>query len=243
VTAHVEIEPRTVAQEDVAAAAPGDDSAEQIPGNLVRRQPTLPPKRTGHPVLVLQTEDPSIHQFTSLASILTSAAAHRPFQRPARQVLDEVATVVDVPDTMPLNMPLNRLLARASTAFTSEYEQRLALAGYDDISFAATGILRCLGDDATPVTTLVKQSGVTKQAISQQIAHLVARGYLFVDSEPRDGRAKQVRLTEKGRRCRDVAGALHERVELDWRRRFGRDEINRLRADLEHITDRLAAGG
>jgi DNA-binding MarR family transcriptional regulator len=150
-----------------------------------------------------------------------------------------VATFDAVPDTT----PLNSLLARASNAFTSEYEQRLALAGYDDISFAAMGILRCLGDDATPVATLVKQSGVTKQAISQQVGHLVARGYVFVDSDPRDGRAKQVRLTEKGRRCRDVAGVLHERVELDWRRRFGRDEINRLRADLEDITDRLAAGG
>jgi DNA-binding MarR family transcriptional regulator len=139
--------------------------------------------------------------------------------------------------------PLNSLLARASNAFTWEYEQRLALTGYDDLSFAATSVLGFLGDDATRIGTLVERSGVTKQAMSQHVAHLAARGYVSVESDPGDGRVKRVRLTEKGRRCRDVAGVLQERVEFDWRRRFGRDEINRLRADLEHITGRLAAGG
>jgi DNA-binding MarR family transcriptional regulator len=141
------------------------------------------------------------------------------------------------------SVPLNTLLARASNAFTSEYEQRLALAGYGDISFAAaTNVLRLLGEDVVQVGVLVAKSGVTKQAISQQLSHLTAHGYVRLEPDPADSRAKLVRLTDKGRRCQDVAGPLHETVERDWRRRFGRDEIGHLRISLEHIIDRLAAG-
>lgn len=145
---------------------------------------------------------------------------------------------------VPDSVPLNTLLFRASAAFTTEYEQRLALAGYGDVSLAAaTNVLRFLDDDAVPVGKLVRLSGVTKQAMSQQVARLAAHGYVSVEPDPADDRAKRVRLTNRGRRCRDVVALLHERVELDWRRRFGREEINRLRSDLEHVVDRLASGG
>jgi DNA-binding MarR family transcriptional regulator len=144
---------------------------------------------------------------------------------------------------VPESVPLNTLLSRASTAFTWEYEQRLAVAGYADISIAAaTNVLRFLDDEAVRVGSLVERSGVTKQAISQQVAHLVARGYVHLEPEEADSRAKRVRLTDKGRRCQDVTRPLHETVEREWRRRFGREDIGRLRTGLEHIVDRLAAG-
>ena len=41
VAADVEVEPGAVAEEDVAAAAPGDDPAEQVAGDLVGTQPAL----------------------------------------------------------------------------------------------------------------------------------------------------------------------------------------------------------
>ena len=141
------------------------------------------------------------------------------------------------------NRPLSTLLSRAASAFIGEYEQRLALAGYEDMSFAAaTNILRLLSDDAIRIGVLVEKSGVTKQAISQQLSQLATHGYVRLEPDPADNRVKRVRLTNKGRRCQDVARPLHETVERDWRRRFGRAEVDRLRTSLEHIVDRLAAG-
>src|SRR5699024_3194005 len=61
VAAHVQIQASTVAQEHVAAAPPGDHSAEEVPCDLVGRQAALSPEGTGDPVLVLQPEDPSFH--------------------------------------------------------------------------------------------------------------------------------------------------------------------------------------
>ena len=61
VAADVEVEPGAVAQEDVAAAAPGHDPAEQVAGDLVGRQPPLAVERARDAVLVLEAEDPPVH--------------------------------------------------------------------------------------------------------------------------------------------------------------------------------------
>ena len=61
VRADVEVEAGAVAEEDVARPAPRDDPAEEVAGDLVGREPTLPLRRAGHAVLVLDPEDPPLH--------------------------------------------------------------------------------------------------------------------------------------------------------------------------------------
>ena len=61
VAADVEVEPGAVAEEDVAAAAPADDLAEQVAGHLVGAQAALSAERARHAVLVLDAEDPPVH--------------------------------------------------------------------------------------------------------------------------------------------------------------------------------------
>src|SRR5690606_17445754 len=64
VAADVEVEAGAVAQEDVAAAPPRDDLAEQVAGHLVGAEAALAPERARHPVLVLDPEDPTVHDHT-----------------------------------------------------------------------------------------------------------------------------------------------------------------------------------
>ena len=59
--ADVEVEPGSVAQEDVAAAPPADDLAEQVARHLVGAQPALAAERARHAVLVLDAEDAPVH--------------------------------------------------------------------------------------------------------------------------------------------------------------------------------------
>ena len=61
VAAHVEVQPRAVAQEDVRAAAPRHDAAEQIPRHLVRAQPAMAVERAGDTEFGLDAHDPSLH--------------------------------------------------------------------------------------------------------------------------------------------------------------------------------------
>ena len=67
VAADVEVEPGAVLEEHVARATPGHDPPEQIARDLVGAQTPLPAKRAGDPVLVLETEDSTLHTRSVLA--------------------------------------------------------------------------------------------------------------------------------------------------------------------------------
>lgn len=133
--------------------------------------------------------------------------------------------------------PLSTLLGRLQAIYAAEYDQRLAEAGLPDLSLSlGTNVLRHLGDGAAiRMGSLAEMAGVTKQAISQQVAHLQTRGYVTVESDPEDSRAKQVRLTDKGARSLAASRSLFRDLEKDWQRRFGRDAVADLRRSLERI--------
>ncbi len=61
VAAHVEVQPRAVAQEDVGAAAPRHHPPEQIAGNLVGAEPTVAVERAGDTEFGLDAHDSSLH--------------------------------------------------------------------------------------------------------------------------------------------------------------------------------------
>jgi DNA-binding MarR family transcriptional regulator len=149
--------------------------------------------------------------------------------------------MMHVTSGFPFPFPLSTLLGRVQAVFTAEYDRRLADLGMPDMSLAlGTNVLRHLGDDeGVRLVKLADLSGVTKQAISQQVAYLEARGYVTVGPDPADSRAKRVRLTEKGRWCQDAGRPLFGAIEKDWHERFGRDEIRSLRHLLEGILEQL----
>ena len=133
--------------------------------------------------------------------------------------------------------PLATLLARTESLLTAEFDQRLAAAGFPDLSFAlGTNILRHLDADAgLRVGALAEMSVVTKQAISQQLAHVQAHGYVIVERDPADSRAKTVRLTKRGAESQRVARRLFAELERDWRDRYGHERLRQLRDHLEVI--------
>jgi DNA-binding MarR family transcriptional regulator len=142
---------------------------------------------------------------------------------------------------VPNPAPLSTLLSRVGAAFTADFERRLSDAGFPDMTFSlGTNVLRFLRPGgALRMGSLTEMSGVTKQAISQQVAYLEARGYVTVEPDAADSRAKLVRLTKKGQRSNEAARSLFAAVERDWRQRFGGDEMRHLRTLLEDILDSM----
>ena len=134
-------------------------------------------------------------------------------------------------------VPLSTLLARVEALFTAEFDQRLAQAGMNDISFSlGTNVLRFLDPErGVRLVSLVEMSGVTKQAISQQVAFLQQAGYVTVDADPADSRAKQVRLTPKGTQSQHTARQLFRELEAEWADRYGDKQLTELRCCLEQI--------
>jgi DNA-binding MarR family transcriptional regulator len=133
--------------------------------------------------------------------------------------------------------PLATLLTRTESLLTAEFDQRLAAAGFPDLSFSlGTNVLRHLDTDAgLRVGALAEMSAVTKQAISQQLTHLQAHGYVIVERDPADSRAKAVRLTKRGAESQKAARRLFAELERDWRDRYGHERLRQLRVHLEAI--------
>lgn len=136
-------------------------------------------------------------------------------------------------------LPLAALLGRVQGRYVTEFEQRLADAGYPDTSLAhGANVLRHLAaDEGVRLSELVPQAGVSKQAVSQQVAHLVARGYVVVEPDPADQRAKTLRLTPRGAACQQAAKDAFVALERSWRVRYGDEQVAQLREVLQEILE------
>ena len=137
-------------------------------------------------------------------------------------------------------LPMQELLARLYRTFAEQFEAGMAEAGFGDVTLAhGTNVLRFVDDDGVRVGVVASRSGLTKQAISQQVKYLEAHGYLIVSPDPGDQRSKLIRQTARGRECRAVARALFSEIEQLWSRRLGAAQAADLRASLEHAAAQL----
>ena len=134
--------------------------------------------------------------------------------------------------------PLVGLLSRAHALFVADFEERLRESSFDQLSLAhSSNVLRHLADGPRRASHLVTQCGVTKQAVSQQIAHLERAGYVAVCPDESDQRARLVALTAKGERAQDLVRRLFREVEDAWVARIGEADAASLRRALETLID------
>lgn len=111
----------------------------------------------------------------------------------------------------------------------------LARRGFDDVRPAhGFAFVRIAGGDAI-TADVAEHLGITKQAASQLVEHLVQHGYVTREADPRDARARLLALTDRGRACTAAAEqAAAETVEL-WRRRLGPTQFGSLQSALGTI--------
>lgn len=134
--------------------------------------------------------------------------------------------------------PLVGLLGRAHTLFVAEFEERLRAEGLEQLSLAhSSNVLRHLADGPRRASHLVAQCGVTKQAVSQQIAHLERNGYVVVRPDESDQRARLVVLTTKGECAQERVRRLFSEVEEAWAERIGAADVAALRRGLSAVLD------
>jgi DNA-binding MarR family transcriptional regulator len=143
----------------------------------------------------------------------------------------------------PIRRPLFiALLDAAFDTFTEELTQRVAAAGYSDIRVSHGCVFGNIDPDGSRLTELAERAHMTKQSVGEVTSDLEARGYLERVPDPTDGRAKIIRLTERGREAQAIGRGLIDDLERDWGERFGADRVAALREALEVITaERLGA--
>ncbi|MFE9583102.1 MarR family winged helix-turn-helix transcriptional regulator [Nocardia sp. NPDC006044] len=131
--------------------------------------------------------------------------------------------------------PLGNLLSAAARTLAAELDAGIAAAGFDHVRAAHAPVFQLIEPDGTRLTSLADRAGMTKQAMGELVRHLEGHGYVEVDIDPADRRARLVRLTKRGWAVVDAGVAVVERFDRHLDAIVGADEVARLRGTLLRI--------
>jgi DNA-binding MarR family transcriptional regulator len=134
--------------------------------------------------------------------------------------------------TDPLIAPLLRIPFQAIRARVRE---DVAAAGYKDIGPAHFNILQAPTPDGARPSELAARGQMTKQAANRLIRSLERGGYLRLEPDPADQRARIVRLTDRGWDLIATIRSTVEDVEREWVSRLGRRRFDALRETLKEL--------
>jgi DNA-binding MarR family transcriptional regulator len=108
-------------------------------------------------------------------------------------------------------------------------------AGYGGLRPAHVTLFRWPGPDGRRPTEIAADVQLSKQRVNDLLRDLEHGGYLRLERDPADNRARVVQLTARGRRLHEVAVAAHAEVEREWERAVGAGRYDALRATLEEL--------
>lgn len=131
--------------------------------------------------------------------------------------------------------PMIRLLDVAFDAFASELERRVAETAFSDIRITHGCVFGNIEPDGSRLTELAERARMTKQSVGEVASELEQRGYLERVPDPSDGRAKIIRLTERGHEAQALGLEIIDEIERDWGQRYGVERVAALRDALEAV--------
>ena len=116
----------------------------------------------------------------------------------------------------------------------------LAAAGFDDFTAAQARVFQRIAPGGSRLTDLAEQAGITKQSAGFLVDQLERAGYVERVADPADGRARLVRIAERGARSVEASRDIVAQVEAEWTAYLGERRMAQLLdilTDLREITD------
>lgn len=141
---------------------------------------------------------------------------------------------------MSRELPTSLLMFIAYRAAENRIYEASRAAGFGDVTQAQARLLAGLDPDGTRLSVLADRALVAKQTATALVDKLEGAGYVERVVDPADGRARLVRLTERGRSAIPVARAEERRIEQEWEAHLGTRRMEQLRDALtllREITD------
>jgi DNA-binding MarR family transcriptional regulator len=132
------------------------------------------------------------------------------------------------------------LMYVAARSLEARAYDALVAAGADDITPTQARLMAQIDPGGTRVVTLAARARTTKQSAAFLVDQLDRAGYVERVADPRDGRAKLVRLTPRARAIGDLADAEVARALREWEAHLGATRMRELEetmAMLREITD------
>lgn len=135
------------------------------------------------------------------------------------------------------------LLFVSYRAMENRVFEAIAEAGFTDLTSAQSRLLQRLGPNGTRLTELAEQAQVTKQTAGFLVDQLEAAGYVERTPDPRDARARLIRIASRGQEVCCIADAVVRQVEAEWAGHLGGRRWTALRESLvrlREVTDPFA---
>ena len=98
---------------------------------------------------------------------------------------------------------------------------------------AQSMMMACIADGVTQQSEMAKYLRVSKQAVQQSLKELVAKEFVTVEADPKNGRQKIVAFTDNGSEMREIARAGILALEEKLASRIGAAELRTLHEVLD----------
>ena len=147
--------------------------------------------------------------------------------------------MTDAPARRLHDIVMPALLRHARTTYGGAMRRALDHAGFDDIPANGLYVIGglALGAEDVPLSALIQDLRISKQAAGQLVDTLVMRGYLERQVDADDRRRLIVRLTERGTAAAAVQGKARDAVEAKLAMRVSADDIAAARRVLSALID------
>lgn len=126
-------------------------------------------------------------------------------------------------------------------ALNTQIYNGLAAAGFNDLRPAYFSVFQHIGAEGSRATAMAERAQITKQSMGYLVEMLEKQGYVEQVPDPSDGRARLVRLTERGRAVNKVAEEVLRQAEIEWAKKLGKNKMQKLRNILTSLATEIAS--
>ena len=132
-------------------------------------------------------------------------------------------------------MLIGALLRIPAQAIHRRIIHELNAAGFEELRVPHMAVLQFPGPDGVRPGALAERAGMSKQAMNQLLRSLEHLGYLVRADAPNEGRARIIRLTNRGRAAYSRSHEILREVEREWSTELGPNRFNQLKELLLRV--------
>jgi DNA-binding MarR family transcriptional regulator len=141
------------------------------------------------------------------------------------------------------DLPLPALLRGARRTYGEAVRRAVREAGFDDLPKNGPYVVGAIAHAGLPLSRIIVQLGLSKQAAGQLVDDLVSRGYLEREVDSADRRRLTISLTSRGAKAAAITRAAIERVDDELVACASRKDVEVMRRTLAVLMKIGAPGG
>jgi DNA-binding MarR family transcriptional regulator len=127
------------------------------------------------------------------------------------------------------------LLFGGFTAMVDEVVVELDRRGHPGVTASHEFALQAVNAGARNASELGRALGVSRQAAAKSITALEQLGYIERQSDPSDGRQKQLVVTDRGYDMVRIGAATFDKIRTRWSKQLGRAQLDVLESSLRAL--------